>query len=53
MNIKNILSIEPGKPVAWLIFYKYDGEHAVTVYSQREVDYYAKMAYDIIPVFAG
>lgn len=50
MNINNILDIEHGKPVAWLIFYKNDGEHAATVYTVKEMEYYAKQAYDIVPL---
>ena len=50
MNIKNVLDIEHGKPVAWMIFYKDDGQHVVTVYTVREMEYYKNQAYDIIPL---
>ncbi len=50
MKIKQILDIEHGKPVAWMVFYKDDGEHVRTVYTERERDYYAKQAYDVIPL---
>ena len=50
MNINKVLEVEPGKPVAWMVFYKDDGQHVTTVYTLREMEYYAKQAYDIIPL---
>lgn len=58
MNIKQVLDIKHGKPVAWMVFLKDNGKHVDTIYATKMADRYlqtynnssAAPFYDIIPL---